>query len=107
MLPKDCQARILWPYLGMGAVFLLAVSDSLPAATPNMSGDWIVRIEATEVSNGTPNYVRLTLDQRGSDLSGSLPNGRVSGTVEENGAFQIQTPWQVWVGSVQGHPTTG
>lgn len=86
----------------MGAVFLLAVSDSLPAATPNMSGDWIVRIEATEVSNGTPNYVRLTLDQRGSDLSGSLPNGRVSGTVEENGAFQIQTPWQVWVGSVQG-----
>ena len=49
----------------------------------------------------------MTLDQRGSELTGSLPNGRVSGTVEENGEFQIHTPWQVWVGSVQGDEFTG
>ena len=102
MQPRDRQAHTLWPYLVIGAVLLLAFSDPLPAAMPDMSGDWVVRIEATEVSNGTPNYVRLTLDQRGSDLSGSLPNGRVSGTVEENGEFQIRTPWQIWIGSVQG-----
>lgn len=84
-------------------VFLtLAMCFQLQAATPDMSGNWVVRIEATEVSNGTPNYVRLTLDQDGSELSGALPNGPISGSVEESGEFQIQTPWQIWTGSVQG-----
>ena len=100
------QTIALWQRLGIGAGLVLAIGDPLLAATPDMSGDWVVRIEATEVPNGTPNYVRLTLDQRGTELSGSLPNGQVSGSVEETGEFEIQTPWQVWIGSVQGDEFT-
>ena len=95
------QAGGLWPSQVAGMLLLLAISDLVQAASPDMGGDWVVRIEATEVSNGTPNYVRLTLDQNGSELTGSLPNGRVTGSVEENGEFQIHTPWQVWVGLVE------
>lgn len=86
----------------------LALATGVPsqAAPPDMSGDWVVRIEATEVSNGTPNYVRLTLDQDGSELTGALPNGTVSGSVGEDGEFRVQTPWQTWTGSVQGDEFT-
>ena len=99
---RALQIHSSWPGRVAGMLLLLAMSDPLQAASPDMSGDWVVKIEATEVSNGTPNYVRLTLDQDGSELTGSLPNGRVVGSVEEDGEFQIQTPWQVWAGSVEG-----
>ena len=106
MCLKDLQTPSSWP-LPITVLFLtLAMCFPLQAATPDMSGNWVVRIEATEVSNGTPNYVRLTLDQDGSELSGALPNGPISGSVEESGAFQIETPWQTWTGSVQGDEFT-
>lgn len=99
---KDFETRSSWP-LPMIALFLtLAMNVPLQAAPPDMSGNWVVRIEATEITNGTPNYVRLTLDQEGSELSGAMPSGPVSGSVEESGEFRIQTHWQTWSGSVQG-----
>ena len=74
----------------------------LVSATPDLSGNWMVWIEATEVSNGTPGYVRLTLSQNGSDLSGSINGRSVSGFVKEDGELEIQTPWQIWKGSTDG-----
>ena len=89
------------------AVFLTFVlCHPLLAATPDLSGNWVCAIEATEISNGTPGYCRMTLHQNGSDLSGNLEGGSVSGSVKSNGEFEIQTPGQIWLGSIQGDEFT-
>lgn len=62
----------------------------------------MVSIEATEVSNGTPGYARLTLSQNGLDLSGSISGRSISGFVKEDGELEIRTPWQIWKGSTDG-----
>ena len=91
------------PYLLAVVVpFAFAMYAPLVSATPDLSGNWVVSIDATEVSNGTPGYVRLTLSQNGPDLSGSLNGRSVSGFVKEDGELEIQTPWQIWKGSTDG-----
>ena len=48
---------------GLCTMIALAVSADGQAAAPDLSGDWVVAIQATEISNGTPAYYRLTLNQ--------------------------------------------
>lgn len=65
MYLKQLQIPRSWPLRIMVVFLTLAMCVPLQPATPDMSGYWVVRIEATEVSNGTPNYGRLRLDQDG------------------------------------------
>lgn len=103
MKHAGCRTTHYGPNALALVVFLtLAFCPPLFAATPDISGNWVCAIQATEISNGTPAYYRLTLQQNGSDLSGNLEGGSITGTVEASGEFEIQTPWQTWSGSIQG-----
>src|ERR1700722_433698 len=51
-----------------------------PAQTPSLSGRWTV----TQDFFGTPRYMRLQLEQKGSKLSGELNDDKLEGTVNGN-----------------------
>jgi acetamidase/formamidase len=87
--------------LGIVAALLLVLSTPLRAATPNLAGDWIAEIAASDVSNGITSYYRFTLAQNGSVLTGSIRGNALSGTVQANGQFELRQSNQFWKGTVK------
>ncbi len=45
-----------WRALGITVAILLVLPAPIRAATPNLAGDWIAEIAASDVSNGITNY---------------------------------------------------
>ena len=89
---------------------LLLIADYTAAQTRanmDLTGNWIAEMSNADVANGPTNYFRFTLQQHGSDLTGTLgASDQLAGTLRTNGEFELRDTWpngsQIWRGTVKG-----
>jgi len=85
------------------AVILTICSPALTAARADLTGSWILEYTPLDVSNSTPEYVRVTLKQSGSALTGTMGNTPLAGSVTARDRFELRytpekRPERVWHG---------
>jgi hypothetical protein len=88
--------------LVQAVVLTFVLTNSLHAAAPDLTGNWVAEVAASTVSNGVPNYFRFTLRQTDFALAGELRAIPVSGSVKPDGAFELTVRTQTWSGKITG-----
>jgi acetamidase/formamidase len=96
------------------ALAFLAFIGSAAAQTrgkADLTGNWIAEVSDAGITNGRTNYFRFTLQQSGSELTGTLrPNNQLVGSLKATGELQMRNTWpngtQMWHGMVKNDSIT-
>jgi acetamidase/formamidase len=109
MLTRSAQVIVALFMLAVGGVASGQANDQAnnqATRTPDLTGNWIGEVSPAGVTNGSTDYARISLQQSGNNLAGTLGRDTVSGSVKPNGEFDLELWGQTYTGTVKGETLT-